>query len=59
MTLEGKGNSFYKGIEFELRGANSIYEGANWKSYGANSQRGETTGFRISAPVLNTVQDDT
>ena len=49
MTLEGKGNSFYKGIELEL-------SGANWKSYGANSQRGETTGFRISAPVLNKVQ---
>ena len=33
MTLEGKGNSFYKGIELEL-------SGANWKSYGANSQLG-------------------
>ena len=31
MTLEGKGNSFYKGIELEL-------SGANWKSYGATGR---------------------
>ena len=29
MTLEGKENSFYKGVELELRGANSESNGAN------------------------------